>query len=108
MSDDSNQGGQKAVLMTFTNNKEEQNLAAMQALLKMIYHVVLTNKLAVMEALNEETNTTEVVLVGMEQVGDSINCYPLLRPLTDIDAAKYASPDGNGGWVGRTLEDTAE
>lgn len=99
---------QQAVLLTFTNDKSERNLGVLRGLLKMVYHTTLTNKLAVMEALNTESGETELVLVGVEQNGDSLNCYPLFKPITDVDAAKYASPDGAGGFIGRTPEVSGE
>lgn len=99
---------QQAVLLTFTNDKSERNLGVLRGLLKMVYHTVLTNRLAVMEARNEETGETELILVGYEQNGSGINCYPLFKPITDVDAAKYSSPDGAGGFIGRTPEGTEE
>lgn len=107
MSED-NPAQQEAVLLTFTNDKSERNLAVLRGLLKMVYHTVLTNRLAVMEAKNEETGETELVLVGVEQNGSGLDCYPLFKPITDTDAAKYSSPDGSGGYISRTVEEELE
>lgn len=96
---------QEAVLLAFSNDKTPEHLALLQGLLKMVYHTVLTNKLGVMEALNNETGEVELVLVGIEQNGSGLNCYPLFKPLSDIDSAKYSAPDGKGGFVGRTEEE---
>ena len=91
--------GQEAVLFTFTNDKSNENMGVLQGLLKMVYHIVLTNRLGVMQAKNSETGEQEVVLVGVEQNGDSLNCYPLFSPIRAEDVAKYVAPDGKGGWL---------
>lgn len=98
--DNSNQ----AVLMTFTNHKDAQNLGLLQGLLKMFYHVVLTNRLAIMQAKNSETGKEEIVLVGIEQNGEGINAFPLAAPLSAEDVARYIAPDGSGGWLEKTEE----
>ena len=94
-----------ALLLAFSNDKSPENISTMQGVLKMAYHVVLTNKLAVMQAKNTETGQLELILVGVDQSGGGVNCYPLFKPITDTEAAKYASPDGSGGFVGRNLEE---
>lgn len=91
--------GTHALLLAFSNNKSDEHVSLMQALLKMVYHTVLTNRLAVMEALNSETNETELVLVGVEQAGDSVNCYPLFKPINAESVGKYLAPDGKGGYA---------
>ena len=96
--------GQEAVLFTFTNDKNEYNMNMLKGLLKMVYHTVLTNRLGIMQAKNSETGEPEVVLVGVEQNGDSLNCYPLFSPIRAEDVGKFAAPDGQGGW----LENKAE
>lgn len=96
---------QEATLLVFTNHKDnEQHMGIAQGLLKMVYHTVLTNRLAVMQALNSETGQEELVLVGVEQVGDAINAFPLFVPLRAEDVARYIAPDGNGGWLTPTPE----
>lgn len=92
----------EAVLMTFTNHKDEQNLGVLSGLLKMFYHIVLTNRLAIMQAKNTETGEEQIVLVGVEQNGEGLNCYPLALPLSAELVAKYAAPDGQGGWIEKT------
>lgn len=101
---DNEQNGQLQLLV-FSNDKSEKNLEVARGLLKMLYHAFLTNKVAAMEAFNSETNTTELILVGVEQNGDSVNCYPILKPIVDSGAAKYLAPDGNGDFVGRQVEE---
>lgn len=105
---ESQQDGQnnsnQAVLMTFTNHKDAQSLGVLQGLLKMFYHVVLTNRLAIMQAKNSETGEEEIVLVGVEQNGEGINAYPLAAPLSAEAVARYIAPDGAGGWLERTEE----
>lgn len=99
--------GKEAVLMTFTNHKDEQNLGVLQGLLKMFYHIVLTNRLAIMQAKNNETGEEEIVLVGVEQNGEGLNCYPLALPLSAEMVTKYVAPDGSGGWIKKTDEPVA-
>lgn len=99
MTDNVEDQGQEAVLFTFTNDKSNENMGVLQGLLKMVYHTVLTNRLGVMQAKNSETGEQEVVLVGVEQNGDSLNCYPLFSPIKAEDVAKYVAPDGQGGWL---------
>lgn len=100
--------GQQAMLLAFSNDKTEEHLNVLRGLLKMVYHTVLRNKLAIMEARNDATGEIETVLVGVQQNGDAISCYPLFKPITDVEAAMYSAPDGNGGFVSRTPEDAAE
>jgi hypothetical protein len=103
MSDNSNvEQGQEALLLVFSNDKTEEHLNVLRGLLKMVYHTVLTNKLAIMEAKDETTGEVVPVLVGVEQNEEGISCYPLFRPITDTDAGKYSAPDGSGNYVGRT------
>ena len=103
MSDDSKQAeGQEALLLVFSNDKTPDNMQMKQGLLKMVYHTVLTNKLAIMDAKDETTGEVVPVLVGVEQNESGISCYPLFVPITDTEAAKYAAPDGKGNYVGRT------
>lgn len=99
MTDEQNQEQQEAILFTFTNDKSPENMQTLQGLLKMVYHVVLTNRLGVMQAMNSETGEQELVLVGVEQNGDSLSCYPLLHPIRAEDVGKYDAPDGSGGWI---------
>lgn len=104
MSDNSVEAGQEVQLLAFSNDKTPEHLEVLRGLLKMVYHTVLNNKLAIMEAKNETTGEVEVVLVGVEQNEGGLACYPLFTPITDTNAAKYSAPDGNGGFVGRTKE----
>lgn len=94
-----NEQGQEAVLFTFTNERDPENMGILQGLLKMVYHVVLTNRLGIMQSKNEETGEVEIVLVGVEQSGEDLSCYPLFHPVKAEDVAKYSAPDGKGGWV---------
>lgn len=110
MSDDisNEKQGQEAMLLVFSNDKTEEHMNVLRGLLKMVYHTVLTNKLAIMEARDETTGEVKPVLVGVEQSGSGVNCYPLFYPITDVEAGKYSAPDGKGGFVGRTPEAAAE
>lgn len=96
--------GQEAVLFTFTNDKSAENMGLLQGLLKMAYHTVLTNRLGIMQAKNSETGELEVILVGVEQNGDDLNCYPLFSPMRAEDVAKYLAPDGQGSFLGDKVE----
>lgn len=98
---------QQAVLLAFSNHKEDPaHMQTMQGLLKMAYHVVLTNRLAAMQAKNTETGEEELIFVGVDQAGDSVTCYPLFAPIKAEDVAKYLAPDGAGGWLARAQEES--
>ena len=58
-----------------------------------------------MQAKNTDTNEEELILVGVDQDGDSLSCYPLFIPVKAEDVAKYLAPDGAGGWIERTAEE---
>lgn len=89
----------QAVLLAFSNDKDPQHTANMTGLLKMFYHAVLTNRVAIMEAKNTETDTVETILVGLDQQGDAMNTYPLALAITAEMAEKYVAPDGKGDWL---------
>ena len=91
---------QQAMLLVFSNHKNnDMHMQSLKGLLKMAYHTVLTNRLAVMQAFNTETGAEEVILVGVDQNGNGIECYPLFAPLRAEDVTKYQAPDGAGGWI---------
>lgn len=95
--------GQEAVLMTFTNHKDDaQHMGVLKGLLKMFYHTVLTNRLAIMQAKNAETGEEELILVGVEQDGDSVNVFPLASPIRAEQVSQFIAPDGKGGWIEHT------
>lgn len=99
------QAEQQAQLLVFTNQKDNaEHMGILKGMLKMVYHTVLTNRLAIMQAKNAETGEEELVLVGVEQNGDSINAFPLFLPLRAEDVGKYQAPDGSGGWLEHTPE----
>jgi len=89
----------EALLMCFTNDKSDEHLGILKGLLKMYYHATLTNRIGIMEARNSETGEVEVVLVGVDQSGDSIAAYPLAVTITAEEVSKYQAPDGKGGWL---------
>lgn len=106
MSDENKEEQSQLALMAFTNNKDNaEAVAVLQGLLKMFYHLAFTNKLAIMEAKNEETGNVETVIVAVQQNGTGIDCYPILKPIKDTEAGKYSAPDSKGGWVKRTTEE---
>ena len=92
----------EALLMCFTNDKSDEHLGILKGLLKMYYHATLTNRIGIMEARNSETGEVEVLLVGIEQNGDSIAAYPLAKTITAEEVARYAAPDGSGGWINKS------
>lgn len=105
MSKDKEQEQGKLALMAFTNNKDNAEVVTvLQGLLKMLYHLAFNNKLAIMEALNTSTEEVETVIVAVSQNGDGLDCYPILKPIKDYEAAVYAAPDNAGGWIMRTPE----
>lgn len=95
---DENSG--KIPLLTFTNNKDPENLGQLQGLLQMVIHTVFSGRLACMQALNKETGNEELILVGTTQDENGVGCYPLFVPIRAEDVSKYLGPDGQGGWIG--------
>lgn len=91
--------GQAVALLVFANDKSQQHTTLLQGLLKMVYHSVLTNRVAVMQAKNKDTGQEEVILVGVEQTPEGVNCFPLFVPIKAEDVGKYVAPDGSGGWI---------
>lgn len=96
----------EAVLLAFSNDKTPEHLGLLQGLLKMVYHTVLTNRLGIMEARNSETGDTELILVGIQQNGSGLDCYPLFKPIRAEEVPLYQAPDGKGGFVGNTAEES--
>lgn len=80
----------------FSNNPSDPKL---EALLSMFYSGVMQNTVGVMLAKNKDTGEEELILVGVN-VGDSnvVDTFPIAKILGPEDVAKYAAPDGNGGW----------
>lgn len=97
--------GQEAVLLAFTNDKSPEHMGLLQGLLKMVYHTVLTNRLAIMEAFNSETGEPELILVGVQQNGEGMDCYPLFKPIKAEDVSAYHAPDSKGGYLGLNTEE---
>jgi len=84
------------VLYTFTNKEEAGYL---DNILAMFYQGVYDNQIGIMEAFNLDTETTELILVGVAADEDNKPvCFPIAKVLAAEDVSKYLSPDGNGGW----------
>lgn len=90
---------QKLTLHVFTNHKDAEHTNLLKGMLKMVYSSAATGRLAAMQSLNEETQEEELIIVGVEQNENGINCYPLFAPIKAEDVPKYSAPDGQGGWV---------
>lgn len=89
----------KLVLHVFSNHKEKEHLDLLKGLLKMVYSSAATGRLAAMQSLNEETQEEELIIVGVEQNENGVNCYPLFAPIKAEDVPKYSAPTGDGGWI---------
>jgi len=97
---ENNEEKQEVALLVFSNDKTEEHLNVLRGLLKMLYHAAFTNQIAIMEAKNKVTGESEVVLVGVRQNGDALDCYPIFKPLAGEEASQYLAPDGKGGYLG--------
>ena len=87
---------QETILHKFTNHEHSPEL---DHLLAMFYHATFTNKIGIMQALNEQTGKEEIILVGIEPTESGhFNCYPLAKALTVEETKMYSAPDGKGGW----------
>ena len=84
------------VLYKFTNQEESQYL---DSLLAMFYQGVYDNQLGIMQAFNINTESEELILVGVaaDDNGKPV-CFPLAKVLAAEDVKNYLSPDGKGGW----------
>lgn len=105
MTDNENQKNE-AVMHAFSNDKSPENIQLMTGLLKVIYHLVLKNKVGIMH-VKDKDNNVKMALVAMEpnKEGGS-DCYPLTLLLTEEEALTYAAPDGKGGWIVPSVETT--
>ena len=79
----------------FANNPGDPKL---MALLSMFYSGVLQNTLGVMLAKNRETGEQELLLVGVHKHEGGTDTFPVAKILGPEDVAKFAAPDGEGGW----------
>lgn len=84
------------VLYKFTNQEESQYL---DSLLAMFYQGAYDNQLGIMQAFNIQTESEELILVGVatDDNGKPV-CFPLAKVLAAEDVKNYLSPDGKGGW----------
>jgi hypothetical protein len=81
----------------FTNDKNKAFV--LHQLLEMFHNGVFQNTIGLMEAKNRDTGKVETLIVGVEHNGAETFTYPLARLLDPEEGAKYAGPDGNGGWL---------
>lgn len=92
----SNRPQHSPILYKFTN---QESSPYMDNILAMFYDGAYNNRIGIMEAHNLETETEEMILVGVEldENGKPI-CFPLCKVLRAEDVTKYLSPDGDGGF----------
>lgn len=90
------QAQRSPVLYKFTNQESSPNL---DNILAMFYQGVYDNRIGIMEAYNIETETEELILVGVEldENGKPI-CFPLCGVLRAEDIKNFLSPNGKGGY----------
>jgi hypothetical protein len=81
----------------FTNHPEQGEY--LQQLLNMFYSGCYENTVGIASMRNNTTGKEELVIVGVEHVGELTNTYPLARILTADEVATYSAPDGKGGWL---------
>lgn len=88
--------GFSPILYTFANRQPAPEL---ESLLAMFYTAVVNNTLGVMQALNSETGSEEVILVGVGVDAEGkTQCYPVARVMSMEDTFKFRAPDGKGGF----------
>ena len=79
----------------------------LDTIIDMFYSAASRGVIGIMEAKRSDTGEEELLLVGVEVEGDSIDCYPLASIIKAEQASVYMYPDGVGGW-GSPLEETAD
>lgn len=81
-----------------TNNFKDP---APYEMLKMFYKGAFENTIGLMEALNEETQELEYLIVGLSADPTTGNtaAIPIAKVFSDtLEANKYSAPDGRGGY----------
>jgi len=91
-------------LHVFTNDKTNP-IAIKQ--LEMVYQAVVHSRIGLMHAKNIMTGKVETLLVGIEFEDGGVNTYPISKLLGEEDMNIYLPPDGNGGYIGETVEETS-
>lgn len=85
-------------LKTYAQDDETRNELA--EVLKMFYKGAVMSSIGLAEALNENTNQKEIVLVGVtKNPWGTDTLYPLALSLNAEDMSRYSFPDGNGNYV---------
>ena len=79
----------------FTNDKTNP---AIRNLFHIFYQSVFMNKLGLMTALHEPTNTVHTLIVGVDTTNEKVITWPLARVLTEDEQSAYKAPNGNGGY----------
>lgn len=71
------------------------------ALIQMLYDGAFNNEIGLMEALNSETGSTELLIIGavLNRETGKMDTFPLARVLDPQDVQKYRAPTGTGDFV---------
>jgi hypothetical protein len=89
--------GEGLIAYMFTNHPDQG--VFMQQLLDMFYSGCFNNTIGLASMRNNATGKEELVIVGVENVGDLTKTYPLARVLAAEEVTNYSGPDGKGGWL---------
>lgn len=87
------------VIAYMFSNDRKNGAKRLQPFLDMFYSGVYQNTIGVMEAKNSETGEVELVLVGLQHVGEDTLTFPIAKILDHSTSQVYLSPDGKGGWI---------
>jgi len=91
---DRNKVNKEVVLNVYTNQPTKHQYD----LLEMFYRGTYGGTIGLMEAMNKETDTLEMILVGIAYEDGKQVTYPLARILKPEEVSLYLAPDGKGGY----------
>lgn len=80
----------------FTNDKTNP---AIRNLFHIFYTSVFMNKLGLMTALHEPSQTIHTLIVGVDVQDGKTITWPLARVLTEDEQSNYKAPDGEGSYI---------
>ncbi len=82
------------VLNVYTNQPTKHQYD----LLEMFYRGTYGGTIGLMEAMNKETDTLEMLLVGIAYEDNKQVTYPLARIIKPEEIKNFLAPDGKGGY----------
>jgi hypothetical protein len=91
---DRNKALKEVTLNVYTNEPTKYKYD----LLEMFYKGTYGGTIGLMEALDADTETTELLLVGIAYEDGKQVTYPLAKLLRPEEVKSYLAPDGKGGY----------